>query len=284
MDSHAGISSDKGDDMFKKLASKLFHKKKSFQKSYVFTKPMIDQFVHEVMEILYPHFGLIPIHTENDLLAKIKKCELTLLFLLGTIENNAKANRDAKNFFKKLSDISDALDHDAEAIFKGDPAAKSIDEVIFCYPGFFAIAIHRMAHFFNRNDVPIFPRMLSEYAHQLTGIDIHPGATIGKFFCIDHGTGVVIGETSVIGDHVKIYQGVTLGALSVDKKMQGSKRHPTIEDNCVIYANATILGGKTIISKGSVIGGSVWITKSVKKNSVIFANTEASQILSSRKR
>jgi serine O-acetyltransferase len=152
---------------------------------------------------------------------------------------------------------------DAEAINLGDPAAESLDEVILAYPGFSAIAIHRLAHALHGLRVPIFPRLLGELAHQMTGIDIHPGATIGSSFAIDHGTGIVIGESAVIGNNVKIYQGVTLGALSVKKSLARSKRHPTIEDNVVIYAQAVILGGDTVIGHDSVIGGNVWLTHSV---------------------
>uniref|UniRef100_UPI00388D99FB serine O-acetyltransferase EpsC n=1 Tax=Treponema sp. TaxID=166 RepID=UPI00388D99FB len=152
---------------------------------------------------------------------------------------------------------------DAIAAFNGDPAAKSGDEVIVSYPGLEAIIVYRIAHFLHECGVPVIPRIMSEHVHGKTGIDIHPGAKIGESFFIDHGTGVVIGETSVIGKNVKIYQGVTLGALSVKKTLQNTKRHPTIEDDVTIYANATILGGETVIGKGSVIGGNSWITESV---------------------
>ena len=152
---------------------------------------------------------------------------------------------------------------DAIAAFNGDPAAKSGDEVIVSYPGLQAIIVYRIAHFLHECGVPVIPRIMSEHIHGRTGIDIHPGAKIGESFFIDHGTGVVIGETTTIGNNVKIYQGVTLGALSVKKSFQNKKRHPTIEDDVTIYANATILGGETVIAKGSVIGGNSWITESV---------------------
>lgn len=152
---------------------------------------------------------------------------------------------------------------DAIAAFNGDPAAKSGDEVIVSYPGLQAITVYRIAHFLHKCGVPVIPRIMSEHVHGKTGIDIHPGAEIGEGFFIDHGTGVVIGETTIIGKNVKIYQGVTLGALSVKKSLKNTKRHPTIEDDVTIYANATILGGDTVIGKGSVIGGNSWITKSV---------------------
>ncbi len=158
---------------------------------------------------------------------------------------------------------------DTKAAFDGDPAAKSAEEVILSYPGLEAIVVHRIAHFLFMNGVPIIPRIMSEHIHGKTGIDIHPGATIGDSFFIDHGTGVVIGETCIIGNNVKIYQGVTLGALSVKKSLQNKKRHPTIEDNVTIYAGATILGGETVIGHDSTIGGNTWVTKSIPAESVI---------------
>lgn len=159
---------------------------------------------------------------------------------------------------------------DANAALEGDPAARSAEEVILSYPGVEALMVHRVAHFLHTKGVPIVPRIMSEYVHGRTGIDIHPGATIGEECFIDHGTGVVIGETCVIGRHVKIYQGVTLGALSVKKVFADKKRHPTIEDNVTIYAGATILGGETIIGEGSVIGGNTWITAPVAPKSKIY--------------
>ncbi len=171
-------------------------------------------------------------------------------------------------FLRKLTDLRRRLSDDVQAAFDGDPAAKSIDEVIFAYPAIFAITIYRLAHELNLQGIPLLPRIMTEYAHSVTGIDIHPGATIGSGFFIDHGTGVVIGETTIIGNRVKLYQGVTLGALSFAMDEEGrmirdKKRHPTIEDDVVIYAGATILGGSTVIGRGSVIGGNVWLTRSV---------------------
>jgi serine O-acetyltransferase len=163
---------------------------------------------------------------------------------------------------------------DAQAINDGDPAAKSRDQVIRTYPGFLAIACYRIGHSFCQIGVPLLPRILTEYAHSKTGIDIHPKAKIGRRFCIDHGTGIVIGETTIIGEDVKIYQGVTLGALSVKKEMAKMKRHPTIEDNVVIYAGATILGGSTIIGKNSIIGGNVWLTESIPPNSRVYHKSQ----------
>jgi len=163
---------------------------------------------------------------------------------------------------------------DAEAIVAGDPAAESLDEVVAAYPGFLAIAIHRVAHELHRLGVRILPRLLAEVAHTRTGIDIHPGATIGRSFCIDHGTGIVVGETAVIGDEVKLYQGVTLGALSVAKSAAGTKRHPTIGDRVVIYANATVLGGDTVVGHDSVVGGNVFLTGSVPPNSIVYQTSQ----------
>ncbi|MCI5083403.1 MAG: serine O-acetyltransferase, partial [Saprospiraceae bacterium] len=171
--------------------------------------------------------------------------------------------RIEQHFLDQLPQIHKDLLIDANAILKGDPAAINLTEVIRTYPGFYALAVFRIAHAFHGLNVPLIPRILTEYAHGQTGIDIHPGATIGTGFCIDHGTGVVIGETVEIGNDVKLYQGVTLGALSVRKEMAKTKRHPTIEDRVVIYAGATILGGDTVIGHDSIIGGSVWITRSV---------------------
>jgi len=173
-------------------------------------------------------------------------------------------------FFEELPKIRAFLAKDLEAAVRGDPAAMSADEVILSYPGFQAITVHRMAHFLWTRQVPLIPRMMNEHVHRRTGIDIHPGAQIGESFFIDHGTGTVIGETTIIGNNVKLYQGVTLGALSVKKEESGRKRHPTIEDNVTIYANATILGGETVIGRGSIIGGSVWITQSVPSDSKIY--------------
>jgi len=180
----------------------------------------------------------------------------------------------AIEFLSKLPDLRSMLADDVRAGYDGDPAAKSYDEVIFSYPGLYAITVYRLAHELLLLGVPIIPRIMTEYAHTKTGVDIHPGATIGRSFFIDHGTGVVIGETTVIGNNVKLYQGVTLGALSFPKDAQGHlirgrKRHPTIEDDVTIYAEATILGGETVIGRGAIIGGNVWVTSSVPPFTVV---------------
>lgn len=178
-----------------------------------------------------------------------------------------KARTIADELITAIPEIRARLHLDVQAALKGDPAAKSEAEVIMAYPGMAAITAHRIAHFLYQRDVPLLPRIMNEYIHHQTGIDIHPGAAIGGSFFIDHGTGVVIGETSVIGNWVKIYQGVTLGALSVKKSMAKQKRHPTIEDNVTIYAGATILGGEVVIGHHSIIGGNVWLVRTVPPNS-----------------
>ncbi len=173
-------------------------------------------------------------------------------------------------YFDSLHDIKDVLLKDAQLILDFDPAAASIEEIILCYPGFQAITVHRLSHPLYLMKVPILPRMMSEWAHSQTGIDINPGAIIGSPFFIDHGTGVVIGETAVIGNNVKIYQGVTLGALAVRKEDASRKRHPTVQDNVVIYAGSTILGGSTIIGHDSIIGGNTWLTQSIPAHSIVY--------------
>lgn len=181
------------------------------------------------------------------------------------------------DFLRSIPSLRRMLAKDVKATFDGDPSASSHDEIIFSFPGIKAIMIYRIAHWLFEQGVPILPRTMTEYAHATTGIDIHPGATIGESFVIDHGTGIVIGETTLIGNNVRIYQGVTLGAhsLPVDagKRMKGLKRHPTIEDDVIIYAGATILGGKTVIGKGSVVGGNVWLTDSVPPNTKVILET-----------
>ncbi|HHU07062.1 MAG TPA: serine acetyltransferase [Clostridiaceae bacterium] len=180
-------------------------------------------------------------------------------------------NDVSQKLIEGLADIQQLLYKDAQAGFEGDPAARSVDEVILTYPGFFAVFVYRIAHFLFLENVPFIPRIMSEHAHSITGIDIHPGAKIGEYFFIDHGTGVVIGETSVIGNRVKLYQGVTLGALSTrsGQKLAGKKRHPTIEDNVIIYSGASILGGDTVIGEGAVIGGNAFIVKSIPAKMIV---------------
>ena len=194
--------------------------------------------------------------------------------LAETITGEAEIKRHAALFFDVLPSLYKALLKDAKAILDFDPAAQSIAEVVVAYPGFYATVIYRLSNQLWKQGVRLLPRLFSEFAHSKTGIDIHPGAQIGESFAIDHGTGIVIGETSVIGNGVKIYQGVTLGALNVSKESAKVKRHPTIQNNVVIYSGATILGGQTIIGEGSVIGGNVWLTNSVPSNSVVYHKSE----------
>lgn len=177
-------------------------------------------------------------------------------------------------FIRSLPEVKVLLQADAEFILESDPAAKSLEEVIAIYPGFFAIYCYRIANILSDLSVPLLPRMITEYAHKITGIDIHPSAVIGSPFSIDHGTGIVIGETTTVGNYVKIYQGVTLGALSVDKSKVADKRHPTIEDNVILYAGSTILGGDTVIGRNSIIGGNVWLTESIAPFSVVYHKSE----------
>ena len=176
----------------------------------------------------------------------------------------------AAAFFQQLPEVYRLLQTDIQAILSGDPAARSEFEVVRAYPGFFALCFYRLAHVLLQLNVPLLPRILTEYAHGRTGIDIHPGARIGEYFQVDHGTGIVIGETTEIGHHVKIYQGVTLGALSVEKSLANSKRHPTIGDHVILYSNATILGGETVVGDHSIIGGNVWLTHSVPPGTLVF--------------
>lgn len=205
----------------------------------------------------------------------------------STLPLEERAHYETERFFEKLPYIREMLDEDVQAAFDGDPAAKSIEEVILSYPCVIAISIYRMAHELFVQGIPLIPRMMTEYAHSITGIDIHPGAKIGRSFFIDHGTGVVIGETCEIGDNVKIYQGVTLGALSFPKDergkiIRGKKRHPTIENNVTIYAGATILGGETVIGSGSIVGGNVWLTHSIPPNTKVVIEEPRLRIIENR--
>ena len=216
----------------------------------------------------------------NSIIAKLtKEIQKALIYTMTNTKGSADniqqshcfalAEKTALALIEEIPEIRRKVQLDTLAAFNGDPAAKSNEEVILSYPGLEAIAVHRIAHFLYQNGVPIIPRIMSEHIHGKTGVDIHPGATIGESFFIDHATGVVIGETTIIGNNVKIYQGVTLGALSVKKSLKDKKRHPTIEDDVTIYAGATILGGDTVIGKGCTIGGNTWITKSVPAESII---------------
>jgi len=197
-----------------------------------------------------------------------------LRYNLDCTHCEARGQEEAIRFMRELPRLRSVLGMDVRAAYEGDPAAKSYDEIIFSYPGLFAVTVYRLAHQLHHQDIPLLPRIMTEYAHSRTGIDIHPGAHIGESFFIDHGTGVVVGETTEIGDRVRIYQGVTLGALSLPKEVVDSlrtkKRHPTVEDDVIIYAQATILGGETVIGARAVIGGNVWITESVPPDTKVF--------------
>lgn len=230
--------------------------------------------VEELIALIYPQRGCrgqINEETLNKTVIELKRRFENYLTSVAHLDPRiqGKEAHVADVFLNSIPEIARIADTDVEAAFTGDPAAYSKEEIIITYPGFYAICVHRLAHALYKLHVPLIPRLMSEYAHEKTGIDIHPGAEIGESFFIDHGTGVVIGETSQIGKNVKIYQGVTLGALSVKKKLQSVKRHPTIEADVVIYANATILGGETVIGQGSVIGGNTWITETVPAHSIV---------------
>jgi serine O-acetyltransferase len=232
---------------------------------------LVKDFFNKTLEVLFPSINNSVVPETRDL----EHLNRQLIELLNnSLLDSTRAEDIAGKFINDLPFLQLNLIKDAQAICQGDPAAQSVLEVILSYPGFMAIAAHRIAHEFYKEKCQIFPRLISEYAHQLTGIDIHPGAQIGESFCIDHGTGIVIGETTVIDKNVKIYQGVTLGGLSVAKNLAQKKRHPTIEENVVIYSNATILGGDTVIGKNSIIGGNVWLTTSVKPDSKVYHRSE----------
>lgn len=227
------------------------------------------RFTGNLIQLLFPND---PCDNVDQYRLKFKESRLLLEKLMTSLENRLDGEPDEQTlqFFDSLPEVYSSLVRDAEAIYNFDPAVTNLQEVICAYPGFYAIAVYRIANQLFRQGIPLLPRIMAEYAHGKTGIDIHPGATVGQSFFIDHGTGVVIGETTVIGNNVKIYQGVTLGALIVKKSMASRKRHPTIQDNVIIYAGSTVLGGETVIGSDSVIGGNVWLTESVPPNSLVY--------------
>ena len=208
-----------------------------------------------------------------------KQIRLILQSGMEDAEAKEKAQEICLEFFRRIPAVRATVQTDVEAAFSGDPAATSTDEIIFCYTGLFAITVYRLAHELYARGVPMLPRIMTEYAHGISGIDIHPGATVGNYFFIDHGTGIVIGETTVIGENVKIYQGVTLGGLSTraGQGLRGKKRHPTIEDNVTIYANASILGGETVIGRDSVIGANAFITHSIPEGTTVSIKSQELQ-------
>ena len=229
----------------------------------------VERGVKSIFEILFP-----TTHAFNDEEIECNRqvLEDQLMEILTGLTD--KSEEVTKRFFNNLGEIRKVLVRDATFMLESDPAATELIEVIAIYPGFFAVFSYRIANFLAKLSVPLLPRMITEYAHRITGIDIHPGATIGIPFSIDHGTGIVIGETTIIGNNVKVYQGVTLGALSVDKSKASTKRHPTIEDNVILYAGCTILGGNTTVGRNSVIGGNVWLTESIAPYSVVYHKSE----------
>ncbi len=226
--------------------------------------------------LLYPELSDCQLDTEEKINTAFHKLQKELSEMLHATKACCNCDNDevAAAFFYRVPELYRLLNTDVDAILSGDPAAKSEFEVIRAYPGFYALCFYRIAHLLLTLQVPLLPRILTEHAHSKTGIDIHPGAVIGEYFMIDHGTGVVIGETTRIGKRVKIYQGVTLGALSVNKMMASVKRHPTIEDDVILYSNATILGGETTVGHHSIIGGNVWLTQSVPAGSLVYHNPE----------
>ncbi len=228
------------------------------------------QWISDLIALLFP-VNTDKIFSEPD----IMELELQLRHLLLPVGNVISSVDETVNtFFKRIPDIFEELQKDAQGILDFDPAAHSIEEVFAAYPGFYAVAVYRFAHELYQLKIPVLPRLISEHAHSATGIDINPGAVIGSGLFIDHGTGVVIGESCILGNNVKVYQGVTLGALNVSKTQAHIKRHPTIEDNVVIYSGTTILGGKTVIGHDSIIGGNVWLTESVPPYSLVYHKSE----------
>ncbi|MFO7934654.1 MAG: serine acetyltransferase [Bacteroidales bacterium] len=252
------------------LAEKLY----DFNKQFSQETPCIQgthDFVETFIQTLFPICRNKKTET-GELEIELDYCSVKLKELLYPLRNKMEKSPDevVETFYDRLPEVFDRLIADAEMITRFDPASCCLEEIILCYPGFSCITVYRLAHILYELKVPLLPRVMSEYIHGKTGIDIHPGAKIDSPFFIDHGTGVVIGETAVIGKNVKIYQGVTLGALTVEKGMANTKRHPTIEDNVIIYAGSTILGGKTVIGHDTVLGGNTWITECILPHSVVY--------------
>lgn len=246
------------------------------QQQAVPSNQTIAHWAQTLLNLIFPERGASTNYDQEALKGVFfelkEELQLILKFTKGCGKNEHR--EIAETFFDSLPELYRKLTTDLTAIVEGDPAAKSEFEIIRCYPGFFAIAMYRFAHQLHLLGVPHIPRIITEYAHTTTGIDIHPAAEIGEYLYIDHGTGLVIGETTVIGNYVKLYQGVTLGALSVDKSKSNSKRHPTIGNHVIIYSGATILGGETFVGDESIIGGNVWLTKSVPEGSTVYHQAE----------
>lgn len=237
---------------------------------------VITDWAGQLLRLMYPELSKQFFSGPGQFEAAFRQLETELVAIMASTRACAHCNirEQAARFMDQLPDIYRLLNQDVKAIADGDPAAVSEFEVVRTYPGFLAICFYRIAHALLVLEVPLLPRILTEFAHSQTGIDIHPGAVIGEHLYIDHGTGIVIGETCVIGNHVKLYQGVTLGALSVDKTLADTRRHPTVEDHVIIYSGATILGGDTVIGHHSIIGGNVWLTRSVPPNSAVYHRPE----------
>ncbi|MBN2611362.1 MAG: serine acetyltransferase [Bacteroidales bacterium] len=254
----------------KKLPEHLYDQYKNFRKD-IPSLVKAQNFADNIINFLFPFKAdrrcSLPLIELN-----LAQLQLDFKDLINPLENTLtkSVNEVTDEFFQKVPAIYESLMKDARMFFDFDPAAKSMESVILYYPGFYCISIYRLANVLYNLKIPFLPRMMSEYAHSKTGIDIHPGATIGDHFFIDHGTGIVIGETTIIGKNVKIYQGVTLGAAYVKKSMKGIKRHPTIEDNVIVYSGSSILGGDTVIGHDTIVGGNVWLTKSVPPFSVVY--------------
>jgi serine O-acetyltransferase len=229
----------------------------------------VEKAIKSIFDMLFPTTHSF---TNEEIEVNRKNLETQIRDMLSVLTD--KNEEVTTRLFNNLENIKKVLLRDADFILESDPAATQREEVIAIYPGFFAIFCYRIANFLSKLSVPLFPRMITEYAHRWTGIDIHPGATIGVPFSIDHGTGIVIGETANIGNNVKVYQGVTLGALSVEKSKASTKRHPTIEDYVILYSGCTILGGETVVGRNSIIGGNVWLTESIAPFSVVYHKSE----------
>lgn len=271
-----------------------YQKGRDIDKTNVFNQPdqeVIFDITRKLLNIVFPgyyrertyrsynHDHRISVLIE-DVAYNLRK-QVAIVLDYGKQEESYEERQDRAaaivvEFFHRIPKVRDYVNTDIRATFDGDPAAFNLDEIVLCYPGLLASTINRLAHELFLLQVPMIPRMMTEYAHSRTGIDIHPGATIGRYFCMDHGTGIVVGETSIIGEHVKIYQGVTIGALSTrgGQRLRGNKRHPTIEDDVTIYAGASVLGGETVIGRGSVVGANVFITKSIRPGTRVGIKTQ----------
>lgn len=247
-----------------------------FNSTYCKDVPSVEQthdFVDNLIQTLFPIKRNCAVDA-GEIALEMDRCAIKLKELLYSIRKSLKQSPEelVETFFSGVPPTFEQLVNDAEALTRFDPASSCVEEIILCYPGFYCISVYRMAHILYELGIPVLPRVMTEYAHGKTGIDINPGARIDSPFFIDHGTGIVIGETAEIGKNVKLYQGVTLGAITVEKDMARTKRHPTIEDDVIIYAGSTILGGNTVIGHHTIVGGNTWITESILPHSVVYRN------------